>query len=420
MNIKIGKFNFINSEDSSLYLDDHSFSKKLEYFFLDGKEDTIFVEDRSMFDYKGEDIGQYEKELLKNHYVLDYSGIVKNLISRFARSKAMDMFISNKYSKYNLYKNISIGGIQYLDEKTRPSFSFRKSISSDNKLILHADYLYDIVFDPFNEKVDNLEELYKRGIFDKEIKANLILIEIQYGVAPKFVEELYKINIFLENKKTINLQFDGFEKFKVDARLDSVFYLRNNEISISLDDDKDFELKNSHKNKKDLKIEKLRKILYSNNEYTVDFNSFVDISKQIATTLDDKINYKIDQIKKSLSEDFTRQQIKFEFENYSLYKTIPPNIEKAVLTIREIENNSVEGKNIYPNWYTKEMRKIIQKADLLDKLIENKGKEDFIEIGENLAYICKDSELKKIVSEYESNQEIDIEMKVNDEEEEEL
>lgn len=410
MNIKIGKFNFVNSEKEILYLNDSSLSNKLQYFFMDGKEDTIFVNDRSVFDTPYQDIGKFEKDLLKNHYVIEYSSLIKNLINKFTKSKAIEIYMNNQYSKYNLYKNTSIGTIQNLEKIRKCDFFFRRSINNDNKLIVHANYDYDIVFDPYNEKIDNLEELYEKGVFNKEIKANLILLEIEDGVAPKFVEELTQINKFFENKKTVNLKCNGFENFKVDAKLDSLFELRNNEISIKL--------KNQSENEEKMKIENLREFSYNNNSFRINYNNLINIPKQIAITLNDKIEYKIDQIKNTISQEFSKEKIKLEFENYSLNMTVPSTVEQAISTIREIENSSIEKNFNYPNWYTDEMKEILQKEELLNELINSNGQEKFISIGRKLAYICNDHELDKIVNEYENNKNIYMEIEENNEEEE--
>lgn len=418
MNIKIGKFNFVNSENTSLYLDDASFSDKFNYFFMDGKEDTIFVDKRDLFDNKNEDIGKYERELLKSHYILEYSSIVKNQINRFTRSKAMEMFKHNSYSRYYLYKDINIATIQYLENSKNCDFTFRKSITNDNKLILHADYSYNVVFEPYSEKVENLEELYEQGIFNKEIKANLILIEIENGIAPKYIEELYKIHNFFDNKKTVNILCNGFEKFKAKAELDSLFGLRDNEITINLDRDSDFQAKNPSKKEEELKPELLKEITYLNKKYIVNGNNFLDIPNQIAITLEDRVSYKLDQLKNELSQEFVRQKIKIEFENRGSYIKVPSTIEQATSIIKE--KNTWNEKNIYPEWFNKEMKELLQKQDLLNSLIENKGKEEFIDIGYELAHRCKDKELKAIVDEYEANKEEYLRNYENSEEEEEL
>lgn len=47
MNIKIGKFNFINNRENRIFLSGYDIDKKLfNYFYLDGKADTLYVSSR--------------------------------------------------------------------------------------------------------------------------------------------------------------------------------------------------------------------------------------------------------------------------------------------------------------------------------------------------------------------------------------
>ena len=51
MNIKIGKFNFINNRENRIFLSGYDIDEKLfNYFYLDGKEDTLYVSSRDNFD----------------------------------------------------------------------------------------------------------------------------------------------------------------------------------------------------------------------------------------------------------------------------------------------------------------------------------------------------------------------------------
>ena len=50
MKIKIGNFNFISKGPNNLYLGSNFlYNDKLDNFYMEGKEDTIYVRDRSTF-----------------------------------------------------------------------------------------------------------------------------------------------------------------------------------------------------------------------------------------------------------------------------------------------------------------------------------------------------------------------------------
>ena len=50
MIIKIGKFNFLSENKEEFRLSQYDLISKFDYFYMDGKEDTLYVNSRSDFD----------------------------------------------------------------------------------------------------------------------------------------------------------------------------------------------------------------------------------------------------------------------------------------------------------------------------------------------------------------------------------
>ena len=96
MIIKIGKFNFVseNKEEFRLF-QDNSYSM-FSYFYMDGKEDTLYVHSRSDFDKENKEYYKFEQELLKRYYILEYSSLIHNRIQKFISDKTFEIFKNNK------------------------------------------------------------------------------------------------------------------------------------------------------------------------------------------------------------------------------------------------------------------------------------------------------------------------------------
>lgn len=103
MNIKIGKFNFINNRENRIFLSGYDIDKKLfNYFYLDGKADTLYVSSRDNFDkindFKYNNYSEFdlERKLSQNFLVLDYNMEIKNAVNRFIMIK-QDKFIEQNH-----------------------------------------------------------------------------------------------------------------------------------------------------------------------------------------------------------------------------------------------------------------------------------------------------------------------------------
>ncbi len=379
MIIKVGKFNFLSKNKKEFSLLDYDIKSKFNYFYMEGKEDTLYVNSRNNFENKYAEYYKFEQELLKKYYILDYSLLIHNRIQEFIDKKINNIFNTNNYAGYELYKNISIRNIKKLENDMKCSFSYSTKINFDtNKIIYALDNGSSIIFDPYTEKIDNLEELYDKGLFYSEIKAGLILKEIQYKKAPEFIMKLAEIDTFLKGKKNVNLIFNDGKKIKVEAELDEIFniYNYNNEINLCSQGTTDYKLKD------------LKAIGFNRSEVTIDSKEFINIEKQILRTTEDLILHKAEQLKKELKDNF--DEYRKEIEYY-----MPDTIEECIARITTLEKNNSkieQEQEKYPHWYSKEFTNLWQDYERIKTLENVNSLEDIKEE----AIKTEDEELKKI------------------------
>ena len=155
---------------------------------------------------------------------------IKNAVNRFINDKARQIYRTESYSRYKLYKDISLSEILSVDKNSK--FSLRHTYDSyidveDNKIIVDG-----IKLDPYTQVILNLEDFYKNGRFNNEIKATLIKLELQDNIAPKFVSTLIEINSFLQNKNSVNILFNDCEKAKIEPSCGSFLYFGHNYIEL--------------------------------------------------------------------------------------------------------------------------------------------------------------------------------------------
>lgn len=380
MIIKIGKFNFVSEEEEEFSLSQNEIDSKFNYFYMDGKEDTLYVNSRSNFEDKDVEYYKFEQELLKKYYILEYSSLIHNIIQKFIKDKTFEIFMNNNYAGYDLYKNISISQIEHLKDSSKYNFSYsrnsRKINFVTNKIIYELNSGNSIIFDPYNEEICNLEELYKKGVFDKEIKAGLILKEVQHKKVPKFFMKLVEIDTFLKDKKNVNLIFNDGKKIKKSAELNEIFdiYQYNNEINLCSDGIVDYKLKD------------LKSIAFNRSEVTIDSKDFINIEKQILRTTEDFILHKAEQLKEELKNNFYKYRKEIEYY-------MPDTIEECIKIITTLEKSNCKiEQEKYPDWYSKEFTNLWQDYERI-KILENANsleeiKEESIKTG--------DEELKKI------------------------
>ncbi|MCI9016140.1 MAG: hypothetical protein HFJ53_03105 [Clostridia bacterium] len=375
MIIKIGKFNFVseNKEEFRLF-QDNSYSM-FSYFYMDGKEDTLYVHSRSDFDKENKEYYKFEQELLKRYYILEYSSLIHNRIQKFISDKTFEIFKNNNYSSYELYKDISIRKLQSLDTDIKCSLSYNTKINfNTSKLVYALDNGDSIIFDPYTEEIHNLEELYKKGLFDNEIKAGLILKEIQHKKAPKFILKLAEINTFLKEKKNVNLIFNDGNKIKTEAELDEIFNIYGKKISLHSSNE----------------LENLNAVTFNKSEVTINSEDFSDIEKQIIRTTEDIILHKVDQLKEELKDKFDKYRNETEYY-------MPDTIKECIERITTLEKNNFkieqeQEKEKYPGWYSKEFTNLWQDYERI-KTLENI---DNLEDIKDEAIKTEDEELKKI------------------------
>lgn len=391
MKIKIGSFNFINNKEDKIYFSSYNLSSDLfNYFYLDGREDTLYVSSRDGFDkaedekYNSYSSYNFERELLKKYYVIDYNMKIKNEVNSFIRGKVLDIFNNINYSRYNLYNNISLDEISLLEQDSNFTIGTDRDsyLDFENNKILRDG----IIFNPYLEKMENLEELYNEGRFNKQIKAGLIKMEIERGIAPEFITSLIKVNDFICDKKSFNLVFNNDEKVKVA----NVKYIND--------------LLKKYKNEIDLrilsnrKIESLTGLSYGKEILKIDSKDFIDLEKQIAQNPRDKLLFKIDSLENELDNEFYEKVRKD-----NLYNT-PYSIREAIGTITRIDlrNSQREAGNLegnieeYPKWYSNDLENLFEKYNLVVDLKQFETLDELKDISNKL----DDEELIDICNEF--------------------
>lgn len=308
MNIKIGKFNFINNKDSKIYFNGYDLDFNLfNYFYLDGKEDTLYVSSRDNFD-KIDDPGyseyNLEKELSKKFYILDYNTEVENAVNSFIKDKARQIYRSESYSNYKLYNNISLNEIISVEENSK--FSLGSTYDSYIDVKNSEIVIYGIKLNPYTQVITNLEDFYKNGRFDEVIKANLIKLELQDNIAPKFVSTLIEINNFFKNKNNVNLLIKGCEKFKIEPYIRSFLDFRNNniELDLSYKSERNFKKNNMNIEPRKIELEDLQGLSYGKEILNIEPKNLENIINQIVLSPKDKLFYRLDKIEENINNKY--------------------------------------------------------------------------------------------------------------------
>lgn len=379
MKIKIGNFNFINNMENKL----RSFSDlqyENNYFWLDGKEDTIFVTNITEFEREknGQTIPEYEKDLMSKYKIVHIYGEARKQINEYINNKVEQFFKYRNYSKYELYKDMKLKEYRELDNNKNFKLGYGDDLILDiekNKINIGKFQL-----NPYTEKIDNLDEIFEQGILNNFIKTNLILKEIEKGIAPPYIYELKKIENFLLEKKNINLIFKDCEKFKCEAIISYFLRIRDRkfEIDLGYSAGSNFRLENPLKKADNLRLEDFKGISYGKNVLEIDGRVLANANKQIAITLDDRLKQKIDSLKEDIRDEYYSYRSKADSE----YAYVPYTLEEAINRINENEDSKEKIA-----WNTKELDQIIHKSNLINFLEQAKTIEDIkevcIELGDN-------------------------------------
>lgn len=400
MNIKIWKFNFVSDNTESLALDGYDFSSRFDRFYMDGKEDTLYVGDMWRFENIEMYNRRFEKELLNKYYILDYHLLIRNKINAFIKEKTMKLYMDNNYSRYDLYNNIDFYDLTNLKNNNEIDMRYNEKITSNNKIVYEINGGYKLVFDPYSEELENIEELYNQKYFDKVIKNNLILMEIQNKKAPDFVLHFIEINEFLNGKKTVNVVFNDGTKEKVDASVGSILRIKGNNAELS------YCLEDNHK------FEELKKITYNKNELDIDINKLMNLKEQIKKTPADMLRFKIDEMRDKLNDSFRKFAKDMDFYYTADMKICIEKIQEIYKRNNLLnESMSKEEKEQYPNWYTDDFKKLWKEYDLINTLSKAKNIDEI----KYVANETNDNELKKICNllenaqiEYEDEEEMEL------------
>lgn len=381
MKIKIGNFNFVNNKENKLNYYTNYDRDFFEYYYLDGKEDTLFVNYSSNFE-KGiydRELPEFESELMNKYKIVKIYEETKKQINNYITNK-VELFFKNKsYSKYELYKDMDLTMIRELEESNKFKYKYEDHLELDiehNKINIGK-----IQFNPYTEKIDNLEELFEVGYFKEYIKTNLILKELEKGIAPPYINEIKKIEKFLNGKKSVNLIFKNCEKFKAETYIGDFLRLRDKKIELDFGygTRRNFEIENTNKKIDDLKLEDFKGISYSKNVLEIDGRVLANADKQIAITLEDRLKQRIDFMREDIKDEYYEYRNKVE----SKENTYMPYSFCDIIN-RLNENNDSKEK---PEWYSKEIEQIVRKNNLINFLEQAKTLEDIkdvcVELGDN-------------------------------------
>lgn len=362
MKIKIGNFNFINDSENKL----RNFSElqyKDDYFWLDGKENKLFAMNTTKFEQEkyGYSIPDFERKLMERFEIVPlFVGITRE-INDYVEKKVEKLISSQNYSKYNLYKDIDLRYIS--DLKYNKDFKFELEDNFAYNFDTNKIEIGVFRYNPYTEKLDNIEECENR--LKDIIKKKTILKEIEKGIAPKFVTEVMKINDFLEFKKSCSLIFNGtYEKLPLKHPYTSnIVSIWKNNITLESYNDR-------------FKIQDLKGLMYGKNFFEINSENLMNIDKQIAISLEDRLEQRIDCLKDEIKDEYSKYRYKNEREYYDMPYSMEDVIKK--------ELNFSEEK---PKWFTKEVQEMSHEYKLLNYLQKAQTieeiKEVCVELGDN-------------------------------------
>lgn len=394
MKIKIGNFNFINSKENKL----SSFTINpydLEYFYLDGNENTLFAESTYILDYIKEgnpaydnENHKFEKELLEKYpKIINYTNFIKNKINEAIEKQANELYSSKNYSRYDLYNDITEDKIcNFKDCK----YSFENyngiKLDFDNNRIIKDGF----ILNPYTLEIENLQQELESGRFSKNIKANLIKKEIEDKIAPNFVLKILEINEFIQDKKSVTVEATGLKPYKVLANLPHIIELRNNNITLETYGT-DFDKQNPNVDRYESYNSELSALTYGSKIIQFSKGTFKNLEEQIATTPEDKFLFKVDKLQKEFDNEYRNFCYKIENEKY--YSSTPLHIDSDINSVVRAEMR----QEVMPEWYLdhqEEFDTFFEKYQALQKL---KVCETISDIEEGLEAFPEDDELKQII-----------------------
>lgn len=405
MKIKIGKINFINDHDDILnsYL---NLKDYMNYFYLDNKEDVLFVNFSGYFNDAKEENNikngyyEFERNLMRNYKIVNYYELAKEQINEFIDRKAKEKYIENSYSRYDLYNKIEFSQIVKINQKESISFYY-DNVDIDTKL--NFVNIGEFKINLYDEKVENLDEIYDKGLLNKYIEKRIIQLEIMDNREPEFINEIMRINDFLKDKKTVNLELDGYEKFKVEANLYNFLNKSRNKNEIKFDlsvwAEKNFIKATGINSTNDLKLEDIKCLSYGKDKLDINIEKLKNIESQIAKKAEDKLKFKFDEIENILERKY--YEIRYKYEDFNM----PYTLKQAILELYRIEKQNIqlaqnEDKEVV-EWDTEELENLIE----INNIFENLKSGDFINNGiSNLAHTLaeklNDETIENLVNEY--------------------
>ena len=392
MLIKVGKFNFLNDKKYIIDLDEYNLSGKLfGYFYIDNKDDVLYVDSKEDFDRKLKNNEKFENELSEKFSVVDYYRLAKENIEHFIEKKAMERYETQNYSRYDLYSYINVYKLSdlYNAKKTETDIRFfgTNVLTDCGNVVIKTSLGENLTLNLYSNEVENLETVYNRGYFEKYINEKIKTIEFNNNKAPAFIYEIMKIMDFLKDKKTVNLIFNDNEKIKVDAKLGNIFDIYNNKIELAIRISSNY-----GKNVEDLKA-----ISNGNKFLEINSNNFINTKEQIATTIKDKVKFKLKDVESDLNSEYYKYYDSLREKSY--YRDMPLILNEAVSRITSLESYGIENIR-YPEWYSEDIKNMVQISKMIEIIEESNESSEIKQIAEDFYKLRNDKETANLLLDY--------------------
>jgi len=175
---------------------------------------------------------------------------------------------------YKYINDAHLFGIKYRDNEYRTRYLNLglNSISDGIITVMDTNIKYDLLKDKFlSTDRDVLLAFYQPN----EIKQIISYEKYQLGIGSDFYSEILKINNFMKDKKTINVELKNGTEFKTDARLREILNIQSNgEIYISRTYNQKI-IEGERFNDYQYKVNELKCLKYGKNILEIDSDKFL-------------------------------------------------------------------------------------------------------------------------------------------------
>lgn len=207
----------------------------------------------------------FEDNKFKEDMILEYEIIEK------VDKETGEIIPERKYKHIN---DAHLFGIKYRDNEYRTRYLNLgiNSISDGVITVMNPNIKYDLLTDRF---LSSDREVLLAFYQPNEIKQIIAYEKYQYGIGSDFYSEILKINDFMKDKKTINVELKNGTEFKTDARLREILNIQcNGEIFISSTYNQKI-IEGKKFNDYQYKIDELKCLKYGKNILDIDTNKLL-------------------------------------------------------------------------------------------------------------------------------------------------